>query len=98
MHQFPTYTPAVDGRPAVSEGKGLRIQWQDGPFVESFGQNGSMPEQPVRALIHRLEDMQQYMPCVQNIEIIQHCNAILALFDERTRDRNRRGVLGTRSP
>lgn len=98
MHQFPTYTPAADGRSARSEGKGLTIQWQEGPFAESFGPNGSMPEQPVRALIHRIEDLQQTMPCEQNSEIIRHLHAVLGLFDERTRDRNQRGVLGTRVP
>lgn len=98
MHQFPDYTPAHDGMPPLSEGKGLRIQWQDGPFAETFGPNGSMPEQPVRALLHRIEDLQRTMPCEQNPAIIRHLNAILGLFDERTRDRNMRGVLGTRVP
>jgi hypothetical protein len=98
MHQFPSYTPAHDGQPPRSEGKGLSITWQNGPFIDTFGPNGSMPEQPVRALIHRIEDLQTTMPCDQNPEIIRHLNAILGLFDERTRDRNKRGVLGTAVP
>lgn len=92
MHQFPWYS--VENGRKVSTGTGLRIEWQEGPFVEA-GPNGSMPEQPVRALLHRIEDLDQALPCPQNRKIIEHLNAILGLFDERTRERNARGVLGT---
>jgi hypothetical protein len=98
MHQFPDYTPEHDGQPAVSAGRGLLITWQDGPFQSSFGPNGSMPEQPVRALIHRITDLHSRIPCVQNQEIIVHLNAVLGLLDERARERNSRGVLGTLEP
>jgi hypothetical protein len=94
MHQYPDYLK-LEGQ-AVSIGKGLRIEWQEGPLGESFGPNGSMPEQPVRALLHRIADLNQSLPCPQNVKIIEHLNAILGLFDERTRERNSRGVLGTR--
>ena len=96
MHQFPDYTK--EEKNWVSRGKGLHIIWQEGPFIESYGQNGSMPEQPVRALLHRVSDLHSQLPCPQNIEIIRHLNAILGLLDERTRERNQRGVLGTREP
>jgi hypothetical protein len=92
MHQYPDY--AREGGQYISRGTGMDIIWQEGPFV-TVGLNGSMPEQPVRALLHRIDDLDSRMPCPQNKEIIRHLNAILGLFDERTRDRNSRGVLGT---
>jgi hypothetical protein len=92
MHQYPTYAHE-EGR-MVSTGTGLRIDWQEGPFLQ-VGLNGSMPEQPVRALLHRIEDLNAKLPCAENREIINHLNAILGLFDQRTRARNKRGVLGT---
>ena len=91
MHQYPAYVHE-DGQ-MVSTGTGMRIEWQEGPFV-SAGLNGSMPEQPVRALIHRIEDLDSRLPCRQNRDIIMHLNQVLGLFDERTRERNSRGVLG----
>lgn len=98
MHQYPGYSLNEDGQ-KVSTGTGLRIVWQEGPFQNSpAGPNGSMPEQPVRALLHRIEDLDQTLPCPQNRQIIQHLNAVLGLMDERTRDRNARGVLGTVRP
>jgi hypothetical protein len=97
MHQYPTY--AREGSQMVSTGTGLRIEWQEGPVQESgAGPNGSMPEQPVRAVLHRIEHLDQSTPCPQNRKMIEHLNAVLGLMDERTRERNSRGVLGTRAP
>jgi hypothetical protein len=102
MHQYPTYAREDAAQPwepghMVSIGTGMRIVWQEGTFVGT-GLNGSMPEQPVRALIHRIEDLQARLPCKQNLEILSHLNQILGLFDERTKERSARGVLGTGSP
>lgn len=79
----------------VSEGTGMRIVWQEGPFMEC-GKNGSMLEQPIRAVLNRLDDLNQAMPCPENAEIKNHLWAVLGLLDQRTRERNKRGVLGTR--
>jgi hypothetical protein len=92
MHMYPSYV--VENGQKVSIGEGMRIVWQEGPFVE-VGKNGSMLEQPVRALLHRVEDLNAALPCPQNREIINHLNAVLGLLDERTRDRHNRQVLGT---
>ena len=92
MHMYPWY--GVENGQHVSSGVGMRIEWQEGPFVEA-GKNGSMLEQPVRALLHRIEDLHATLPCPQNREIINHLNAVLGLLDERTRDRHHRQVLGT---
>jgi len=94
VHQYPTY--AREGGQMVSTGTGMRIEWQEGPFVQA-GLNGSMPEQPVRALMHRIEDLDSQLPCPENREILRHLAEILGLFDQRTRERNARGVLGTRN-
>jgi hypothetical protein len=94
MHMYPSYV--VENGRHVSVGTGMRIEWQEGPFLE-VGKNGSMLEQPVRALLHRIADLQSQLPCRQNPEIVMHLNAVLGLLDERTRERNNRGVLGTRS-
>jgi len=92
MHMYPSYV--VENGQKISTGEGMRIVWQEGPFVE-VGKNGSMLEQPVRALLHRIEDLNATLPCPQNREIINHLNAVLGLLDERTRDRHQRQVLGT---
>jgi hypothetical protein len=103
VHQYPDYvkreTGYQHGGNYISRGTGLLIEWQEGPFQASpTGPNGSMPEQPVRALIHRINHLQELMPCPQNPKILEHLNAVLGLLDERTRDRNSRGVLGTANP
>jgi hypothetical protein len=92
MHMYPAYV--IEDGQHVSTGTGMRIEWQEGPFMTA-GKNGAMLELPVRALLHRVADLHEALPCPQNFEITQHLNAILALLDERTRDRNKRGVLGT---
>lgn len=99
MHQYPDYvqedTPR--GRQWVSLGTGMRIVWQEGPLADDpYGPNGAMPELPVRAVLQRIEQLNQALPCPQNREIILHLRAVLGLFDQRTFDRNSRGVLGTR--
>ena len=103
MHQYPTY--AREGNQMVSTcttpagAEVMRITWQEGPFRDNpWGPNGAMPELPVRALLHRIEHLNESLPCPQNRRIIEHLNAILGLFDERTRERNGRGVLGTKLP
>jgi hypothetical protein len=92
MHMFPDYV--VQNGQHVSLGTGMRIAWQEGTFMQA-GKNGAMLELPVRALLHRIADLNATRPCKQNNEIVQHLNAVLGLLDERTRERNARGVLGT---
>jgi hypothetical protein len=89
---YPEYV--VENGRHISTGFGMRIEWQEGPFMTA-SKNGAMLELPVRALIHRVEDLHRTLPCEQNFEIIQHLNMVLRLLDDRTRERNRRGVLGT---
>jgi hypothetical protein len=80
MHQYPEYVH--EGGQYVSRGTGMTIAWQEGPFV-TVGLNGSMPEQPVRALLHRIGDLDSRMPCPQNKEIVGHLTASPGNADPR---------------
>lgn len=92
MHMYPEYV--IERGQRVSRGTGMEIRWQEGPFLE-VGKNGSMLEQPVRAMLHHIAQLESERPCRQNPQIVEHLNAVLGLLDERTRERNGRGVLGT---
>jgi hypothetical protein len=92
VHMYPEYV--IENGQHVSRGVGMEIRWQEGTFME-VGKNGSMLEQPIRALLHHVAQLQSERPCRQNAQITEHLNAVLGLLDERTRERNSRGVLGT---
>lgn len=94
MHFFPDWTYR-DGQ-WESQGPGTLIRWQEGPLSE--GVNGATPDLIVRALNHRMESWQSSTPSEHNAAIIRSLNSILATLDERTRDRYRRGVMGTKDP
>lgn len=87
MHQYPTLTNGIHS------GDGMVIAWQNGPVSE--GVNGALPDLVVRALLERIEEFQKTVPCKENTAIIGHLREILALLDARTRDRYRRGVMGS---
>ena len=90
MHQYPTITP--DGATA----EGLAIRWQQGPIGTAF--NGASVEVIIRAAIGRIEQLNADMPCEENRAALANLNAALASLDARTRDRYRRGVMGTAAP
>jgi len=89
MHQYPTVTR--DGATAT----GLDVRWQQGPIIG--GQfTGASVEVIVRTAIARLEQYQASpTACDENRQAVEHLNAVLGLLDARTRDRYRRGVMGT---
>jgi hypothetical protein len=88
VHQYPTTT--TQG----ATGTGMTIRWQQGPIIDDVA-NGALPELLVRTLIDRLEYYQHAVSCPQNQQAIALLNEILHLFDQRTRDRYQRGVMGT---
>jgi hypothetical protein len=88
MRQVPFNTP--DG----CTGVGMDIHWQQGPIVDNRA-NGSTVEQPIRAAIARLVDLDQQVPCEENRQAIERLHDALAFLDRRTRDRATRGVMGT---
>jgi hypothetical protein len=91
MHQYPTITP--EGATA----EGLSVVWQQGPIGQRF--NGASVEVIIRTAIARLEQLQASpMACQENKQAIDNLNAALGNLDARTRDRYRRGVMGTAAP
>ena len=91
MHQYPSLTP--DGCEAV----GLAVRWQQGPIGAAF--NGATVEVVIRAAIMRLDQYQAGpMSCEENRAALQHLNAALGQLDARTRERYRRGVMGSEVP
>jgi hypothetical protein len=88
MHQYPMMTP--EGATA----EGLDIRWQRGPIGAAF--NGASVEVVIRAAAMRLEQFQESPArCDENRQCLEHLYAALGALDDRTRDRHRRGVLGT---
>jgi hypothetical protein len=89
------------GRPAggVTEGRGFRIQWQDGPLAvdgERRDPNGAFVEDVIAAAIGRIEHYQASMfHGLHNAVALGHLYAAAEALRERTRDRERRGVEGS---
>jgi hypothetical protein len=75
---------------------GLTIVWQRGPL--DLEVNGASPDMIVRAMMNKFEMWIKDQPSSENVAIHEHLSAILGLLDERTRDRARRGVVGTDQP
>lgn len=90
-----------DGNPAggLTEGIGLRIHWQDGPLQlngERRDPTGAFVEGVIQAAIGRIEYYQQSkFHCLHNAAALGHLRAALEILQERTRDREDRGVEGT---
>jgi hypothetical protein len=75
---------------------GLNIQWQNGPLP----QNGAIVEDVIFAAINRLETFQdnEHSENAYNAQAIKYLENALSTLDERTRDRQRRGVEGKYQP
>lgn len=80
---------------------GLSIQWQNGPLVDSEtgerkSPNGAFVETVVRSAKQRLEFYQSgRFRCIENGIAISHLEMALKCLEQRTRDREARGVEGT---
>lgn len=93
MHTFPDYDAAGN-----ATGPGLSIEWLTGPLTEATRDDGATVEMVIRALIHRVEQLDTTLPCTHNKSICDHLQVCLHLLDLRTRERHDRGVLGTDQP
>lgn len=62
--------------------------------VGDVGVNGPTNEALLSILIHRTRWLNNLFPCDQNEAAIQHMQEALMWFEERTRDRVRRGTEG----
>ncbi len=83
-------------------GKGIDIVWQNGPLGRGDDRrepNGAFVEGVIQAAIGRLRWYQDvsdgHFHCEQNARAITHLEAALIDLDERTANRERRGVEGT---
>lgn len=95
MKQIPLNTTEV------ATGVGLDITWQQGPIATVNGRqraNGSTVEQVIYAAIFRLEYLDLQVPDMHNREALTSLYAAIGHLEARTRDRARRGVMGTDQP
>lgn len=56
---------------------------------------GTTNKDVITVMIDRMEYLQEKMPCEENLGVIDHLKSVMALLDQRTRDRKLRGVEGT---
>jgi len=90
-----------DGNPAGGfvAGKGLRIDWQDGPLgrgEERIEPNGAFVETVIAAAKQRIEYYQQgKFNCRDNAMAITKLDEALMWLNKRTADREVRDVEGT---
>lgn len=84
-------------------GVGLTIHWQNGPLgkegVDRAEPNGAFVETVIAAALQRIEWYQEVndgkFACNENAHAIDHLNGALYILNERTKDRQSRGVEGT---
>lgn len=83
----------------VSCGRGFTISWQNGPLGRGNDRkepNGAFVEDVIEAAKRRLEAFQaSKFECDQNEQAIACLYAALILLDERTKERDNKGVEGT---
>lgn len=90
-----------DGNPAGGHtvARGIDIHWQNGPLGRGEDRqfpNGAFVEGVIAAAIDRLEFYQRgRFVCVQNASALYHLKAALQLLEQRTAERETRGVEGT---
>jgi len=94
----------ASGNPAggVTKGVGFEIYWQDGPLgvgEERKPPNGAFVEDVIQAAIGRLEFYQQSpFACEENAKAIAALGTALQALQDRTADREKRGVEGAHLP
>lgn len=89
-----------DGNPAggVASGTGFCISWQNGPLGRGKDRkepNGAFVEDIIKVVIERLEFYQEsQFACEQNQKALGPLHAALTCLNNRTQDREQRGVEG----
>lgn len=74
------------------------IRFQDGPIAER-GPNGTTNEEVMRVVIERIEALNTPpFSCRENSIALTHLQTALLWLEERTRQRQNRGVEGTATP
>lgn len=93
----------MNGNPSggFTRGVGIEIKWQDGPLGEN-PHNGAFVEDLLQACLGRLNWYQTVgnakFACVENQDAIHYLQAALRRLDDRTAEREARGVEGTHKP
>lgn len=75
----------------------IKITWQYGTIPES-GINGCQVEDALAVCLDRLEVLNSDFSCVENEVAIAKIKEAIMSLNERTRDREARGVEGTHNP
>ena len=88
-----------DGNPAGgnAEGRGLDIDWQDGPIGRDGGgqTNGALVEDVLEVCKRRILFYEgSRLTCDENVEAIGFIDAAIRTLGKRRQDRAARGVLG----
>lgn len=69
------------------------IKFQDGPLED--GRNGLTVEEALMQCIQRLSLLNSKVPCPENCYSMMSIQRAITELEERTRDREKRGVEGT---
>lgn len=89
----PTKLPAGHFYDVLAGENLTSINFQNGP-VKEHGVNGATSEALLAILIHRTKVLDGNFPCDENKRAITYMENALALFEQRTKDRQKRGVEG----
>jgi hypothetical protein len=109
MRQAITSKHRIDenGNPAggMTNGTGFAIKWQNGPLGTGESRrspNGAFVEGLILAVIDRIEFYQTAsdgrFACLQNADALSLLSSALSALDDRTAQREARGVEGTHEP
>lgn len=91
----------IDGNPAggLTTGIGFSIDWQNGPLCVDgvrLRQSGAFVEEVIEAAVDRIEYYQSgKFACEANAAALGFLKLALLQLNERTKDREKRGVEGT---
>ncbi|MCA4232772.1 hypothetical protein [Acinetobacter baumannii] len=89
----PTNLPAGHFYDVITGDTITPIHFQNGPVKEN-GVNGVTNEALLAIVIHRTKILNDKFPCDENKRAISYMENALALFEQRTKDRQARGVEG----
>ena len=89
----PTKLPAGHFYDVIAGEYVTPIHFQNGPVKEN-GVNGATSEALLAILIHRTKVLDGNFPCDENKRAISYMENALALFEQRTKGRQARGVEG----
>lgn len=73
----------------------MEIKFQDGLILE-VGRNGLQVEEALQQCIDRLKKYQNEVPCRENTLAITKIEEAILWLEKRTKDRQARGVEGTK--